>query len=180
MCMPDRKPLRLLRFDYNSPRYYFVTICTHEKRFFLGRCVGARHDSPTMQLSPYGRVADVAIAWIPARFSHVKVDKYIIMPNHIHLILCIEDGGNVAGAIRESPLRKTGRSTYSQVIGYYKASVSKEIHRRFHNSEPVWQRGSYDHIIRNEEDYLRIWQYIDTNPQKWELDCYHPDKERTT
>lgn len=131
-----------------------------------------------MQLSPFGLVVNETIRSVPAHFYNVRVDKYVIMPNHIHLVLIIEQRTNGAWASHASPLRN--QSVYAKVVGYIKAVASKEIHRRFHNSEPVWQRGSYDHIIRNEEDYLRIWQYIDTNPLKWELDCYHPDKERTT
>lgn len=171
--VPDRKSLRLKEYDYNASGYYFVTICTHEKKCIFGRCVGAIHESPAVQRSEYGMVADEIIHWIPTRFPQVSVDKYIIMPNHIHLILKIEEPGSEERAIRESPLRKNRRSTYSQVVGYYKASVSKEIHQKFQNNEPIWQRGSYDHIIRNYEDYLRIWEYIETNPHKWKLDCYY-------
>ena len=174
MCMPDRKPLRLLRFDYNSPGYYFVTICTHEKRFFLGRCVGARHDSPTIQLSPFGLIVDEVIRSIPYHFQTVTVDKYIIMPNHIHLVLIIAEPDKSSRASHASPLRN--QSAYAKVVGYLKATASREIHRRINPYTLLWQRGSYDHIIRNEQDYQRIWTYIDTNPLNWEQDCYYSEE----
>ena len=176
MSSPVRKPLRLKEYDYSTPGYYFVTVCTHEKKCLFGQCVGAIHESPVTRLSPYGIVVNEVIQSIPARFRNVLVDKYVIMPNHVHLILKIVESGGLVRAIRESPLQPKRRSTYSKVVGYFKATTSKEIHRRFQNGIVLWQRGSYDHIIRNNEDYQRIWQYIDTNPLKWELDCYYKEQ----
>jgi REP element-mobilizing transposase RayT len=88
----------------------------------------------------------------------VKVDKYVIMPNHVHMIIALEDA-NIS---------------ISYLIALLKTSITKQI-RRAYPSMQVWQRSFHDHIIRNEEDYQRIWSYIDTNPIRWELDCFYVD-----
>jgi REP element-mobilizing transposase RayT len=168
-----RKNLRLPTWDYSTPGYYFITICTAKKAHLFGRCVvGSLHEASSIYLSRYGTIVDNVIKQIPNHFSHIGIDKYVIMPNHLHLILTIADSEGVDWALHEAPLRRK-RSTVSKVVGYLKATASKEIHRNFCICEPIWQRGYYDHIIRNEPDYLRIWEYVDTNPQKWEQDCYY-------
>ena len=178
--LPQRKALRLREFDYSAPGYYFVTICTVQKEPLFGSIcpVGAIHESPAVRLSPMGQIADITVRSLPFHFQNITVEKYVIMPNHIHFILGISQGtsGAAERAIHESPLRSS-RSLYAQVIGYLKATVSKEIHRTIMNDIVIWQRGSYDHIIRNEQDFQRIWRYIDTNPQKWEDDCYYKESD---
>ena len=90
------------------------------------------------------------------------------MPNHVHLLLRIE----TEGAIHESPLRKQGtRSLLSKAVGFLKMNSSRQIHERC-PSLKVWQRGYYEHVIRNEKDFLEIWTYIDQNPAKWAEDQY--------
>lgn len=174
--LPKRKALRLKRFDYDAPGCYFVTICTARKEPLFGsiRSVGAIHESPVVYLSPMGQIVEQTILSLPLRFPALIVDQYVVMPNHIHLILRILEGSSDAkrGAIHESPLRPS-RSLYSKVIGYLKAAASKEIHRSVMEDILIWQRGSYDYIIRDETDFQCVWQYIHTNPQKWETDCYY-------
>lgn len=80
----------------------------------------------------------------------------------------------VAGAIHESPLQN-GRTEISKAVGYLKMNVSKSIHQT-HPDQVVWQRSFHDHIIRDEADYIRIWNYIDTNPTKWTEDCFYLSK----
>ena len=99
------------------------------------------------------------------RFKNINIDKYIIMPNHIHMIVVISG----EWAIRESPLPK--RSLLSQIVGYFKMNTAKQIHAENKNLD-VWQRGYYDNIIRNEKAYQVIYEYIDTNPLKWKEDKY--------
>ena len=161
-----RKPLRLETFDYSAPGAYFITICTHNRQKTLSQIVGAIHESPITALTTRGKIVDAVIKNIP-QHTGVKVDRYVVMPNHIHLILIIEEEPR---AIHESPLRK--RSAISNAVGYLKMNVSKMIHKRF-GDEPVWQRGYYDHVIRNERDYLEISKYIDENPLRWRLECYY-------
>jgi len=162
--LPKRKPTRLKNYDYNSEGAYFITICTHNRKNLFGNIVGAIHESPEMNLNSNGIIVDDYIRKSDSRFE-LKIDKYVIMPNHIHLIVVIEER-----AIRESPLRK--RSLISKAMGYLKMNASRDIHKNGYNDK-IWQRSFHDHIIRSEADYLSIWNYIDGNPQKWEKDCFY-------
>lgn len=153
MERPDRKRLRLEDFDYAGNGYYFITICTRDRRNLFIQPVGNGHAR-----SGAGRIAEENLLAIPSHFPHVMIDKYVIMPNHVHAILVIEG----ACAERACPF-----PTLSTVVGSYKSSVSKAV------GFPVWQKSFYDHVIRNESDYQMIWQYIENNPVKWELDRFY-------
>ena len=149
--LPKRKPTRIPGYDYSRVNYYFVTICTHEKR-----CLFYNHG----RLNDLGMIAQSCMQRIPQHFPGCKVDKFVIMPNHVHAILVI-DGANVL------PI--------TTVVGQYKAGVSKLIHQ----TQPdllVWQRSFHDHIIRSQKRYEQIWSYIDTNPLRWNEDCFYSEK----
>ena len=163
--LPQRKRLRLKNFDYSTPGAYFITICTHNRKCTLSRVVGAIHESPEIELMDYGKITDETIRNIPERYK-ATVDRYVIMPNHIHLIIIITDGEELR-AIRESPLR--GRSVISKVIGYVKMNASKGIHDKYDDAV-IWQRGFHDHIIRNCDDYEGHVKYIYENPVRWYYD----------
>ena len=154
MNLPYRKSPRLKKYNYANDGYYFVTLCAHNKNHLFG---------DISSLNEMGEIAITKLEDISAHFSNVRIDKYAIMPNHIHCILVIGCG---AKAERSRPF-----PTVSAVVGLYKSGVSRLIHA----SNPqitVWQKSFYDHIIRDESDYLRIWQYIDENPAKWKEDEY--------
>ena len=169
--LPQRKCLRLKNFDYSTPGAYFITICTHNRKCTLSRVVGAIHESPEIELTDYGKITDETIRNIPERYK-ATVDRYVIMPNHIHLIIIITDDEELR-AIRESPLR--GRSVISKAIGYIKMNASKEIHNRFGKIN-LWQRGFHDHIIRSKEDYEEHLKYIHENPMRWYYDELYADE----
>ena len=101
--LPQRKRLRLKNFDYSTPGAYFITVCTHNRKCTLTRVVGAIHESPEIELTDYGKIIDETIRNIPERYK-ATVDRYVIMPNHIHLIIIITDDEELR-AIRESPLQ---------------------------------------------------------------------------
>ena len=159
--LPERKHPRLKDFDY-SHGWYFVTICTAGKERILGRvCVGrGDHTPPCVELSATGRVVEKYIHGINAAYQNAITDKYVIMPNHVHLIVAIEPA---AGGGVWSP-RPTNLMT---VIRSFKTMVTKEL------GYSIWQTSYYDHVIRSEADYLRIWQYIDENPACWAEDEYY-------
>lgn len=144
-------------FNYNRGAY-FITICTHNRKKLFSNIVGAIHESPEIRLNSNGRILEGYIKQLSKLFA-IHTDKYVIMPDHIHLIIIIDDR-----AIPESPLHS--RSLVSKAIGYLKMNVSRDIHKSGYG-EKVWQRSYYDHIIRNQEDYNEIWEYIDNNPEKW-------------
>lgn len=162
---PKRKRLRLKGYDYSRDGYYFVTICVKYLRNLLGhvgRDVLIAPDvpiEPEVQLSEYGNVVSKHINIIDTRLPGIWVDKYVIMPNHIHMIIVIDQAAG-GGAI------ETSRPTLSGIIRSFKTMVTKEI------GVSVWQTSFHDRIIRNEAEYRLIWQYIDENPAKWQADRY--------
>ncbi len=101
MELPKRKPTRLKDYDYSSEGAYFITICSHNKQCIFSQVVGAIHESPEIVLNENGKIINDIIRKLNDRFN-IIVDKYVIMPNHIHLIVVIEESKR---AIRESPLQ---------------------------------------------------------------------------
>ncbi len=158
--LPKRKRVRLENFDYSTEGAYFITICTKDRRMILSQIVGAIHESPAVELTKIGFVVENTIEKMSSRFG-IEIDQYIIMPNHIHLIIVIED---LDRAIRESPLHK--RSVISKAIGYMKMNVSKQI-RETNPNISLWQRSFYDHVIRDREDFLNHQKYILESPLHW-------------
>ena len=143
----QRKPLRLRGYDYGRTGYYFVTVCTAVR----GKT------SPRGVLTPVGKITEQAISEIPSHYPNIKVDTYVVMPDHVHMILEIHATGD--GRLIAAP---TGMDL-SKVIQQFKRVVSKTA------GFSIWQRSYYDHIVRNREDLENIRQYIQTNPQKWIL-----------
>ena len=133
--------------------------------------VGGIHESPDPQLTTCGKIVESVIQSIPAHL-HVTIDRYVIMPNHVHLIAIIMEE-DMLGEIRESPLQS--RSIMSKLIGYIKMNASKAI-RQHYGDVAVWQRGYHDHVIRNREDYVALAEYIQTNPIRWELDKFYSEE----
>jgi len=160
MDKPTRKPNRLRDFDYSSPGVYFVTICTRDKeKLFWSDSVGASIARPIKPaLSPCGKLVEKAICEIPKRYPMISLDKYVVMPNHIHLLLRINT--DESGRAMLAP-------TISTVVQQMKGAVTKSYGRS------IWQKLFYDHVIRNQRDYDEIWNYIENNPLKWENDCYY-------
>ena len=176
---PTRKNTRLKNWDYSSPGAYFITFCSHSYKYLFSRIsVGAIHESPETYeaflyeysetfLTNSGKIIQSFINRVPERFN-VYISDFVIMPNHIHMIIWINER-----AIRESPLRS--RSMISKIVGYIKMNSSKEIHKIYPETD-IWQRNYHDHIIRTEEDYVRIAEYIYNNPGKWNEDCFYKEK----
>lgn len=148
---PQRKTTRIPGYDYSRVNYYFITICTHEKR-----CLFYEHG----RLNEMGIIAQTCMQEIPRYFQGCKVDKFVIMPNHVHAILVIDE---------------VGVSAVTTIVGQYKAGVSKLIHQHSPGLV-VWQRSFHDHVIRTQKRYEKIWSYIDTNPQRWCEDCFYTEE----
>ena len=102
MELPKRKPTRLKEYDYSTPGAYFITICTKDKKKILSEIVGdGIYDVPHIKLLPCGEIVDKYIQVMNERFEGAAVEKYIIMPNHIHLIIDIE--GENGGGMSQAP-----------------------------------------------------------------------------
>ena len=149
-ALPKRKPTRIPGYDYSRVNYYFVTICTHEKQ-----CLFYKEG----RLNEMGIIAQTCMKEIPQHFPGCRIDKFVVMPNHVHAILVIDGAGS---------------TTATAIIGQYKASVSRLIHQ-FSPDLAIWQRSFHDHIIRTQKGYEKIWSYIDTNPMRWREDCFYPE-----
>ena len=159
---PKRKRIRLSDYDYSASGAYFVTICTHEKRCILSEiAVGEGLAPPVPQVSSIGQCVEEQIQGITCRYPTVGIDRYVIMPNHVHLIITLREQ---AGGASPSP-------TLYDVVRVIK-SVSTRQARPLLGERPLWQRSYYEHVIRNERDYEEIWNYIDQNPAKWTDDPY--------
>ena len=151
--LPKRKRNRLEEFDYALNGAYFVTICVSGRHAMLWDST-AFQETPSkneIRLSRYGEIIDQGIHDIELYYPQVAVDKYCIMPDHVHMILLfkpIADG------------RMISAPTLSTVVGQMKRWVSRQI------GFSLWQKSFYDRIIRNEAEYQQIWKYIDENPVK--------------
>ena len=150
MKFPKRKSPRLPKYDYASDNYYFVTICTHNKKCIFGK---------PQELSRYGKIVEQHILALSDHFNGVHIDQYVVMPNHIHLILVLENEQN---------------PNCSQIIALFKSGVSRQIHSMVQEVK-LWQRSYHDHVIRNQYEYEKIWLYIEANPMQWEKDCFYID-----
>lgn len=160
MDLPKRKPTRLKEFDYSKQGAYFITICTHNRKNILSDIIvgeGLRA-LPQVRLTPIGELVNNVIIYIDENYNDVSVDKYVIMPNHIHVIIKIDIPSGGDGT---PPLQ------LYDIIGRFKSFTTKEY------GNILWQRSFHDHIIRNINDYLDIWNYIDLNPQKWDEDSFN-------
>ncbi|MBR3692092.1 MAG: transposase [Clostridia bacterium] len=160
--MEIRKHPRLKDSDYAAGGAYFVTVCTHVKAKTLGSVVGRGLAPAVPRLTDCGRIVEQQLLDLENRFKHIKVDKYVIMPNHVHVIFIVMPAA--AGA---SP-----RPTVSDVICAWK-SLSARRCKTEGKCQKLWQSSFYDHIIRDENDYLTRWNYIDTNPARWAEDEYY-------
>ena len=158
---PNRKKNRLKDFDYGQMGYYFVTLCTqNRKHIFKIESVGNdRRVVPKVK----NQIIHRCIEKIENEFGNVKFDKYVIMPDHLHFIINITE-------------RHAGRSLQDIMRSFKAMSTNEYIKGIKNNNLPafdkkLWQKSYYDHVIRNEQDYREIWEYIENNPLKYVLTC---------
>ena len=158
--LTKRKTTRLHNADYNGAGVFFLTICTQNRRCVLSRVVGTGVlDGPRIELTPYGMIADKYIKQLNGFYDHISVESYVIMPNHIHILLVVRDSGP-----SRTPVPTIQNSTVSRFISTLKRFCNKEY------GENIWQYRSNDHIIRNREDYEEHLKYIYENPMRWYYD----------
>lgn len=132
MVFHSRKSTRIPNYDYSSANYYFITICAQGHKCIFGQ---------PNQLNEIGEIAKKHILQLPKYYQHVIVDKFVVMPNHIHFILVLNGENN---------------PTVTQIIGQLKTGITKEI-RKGNPDMDIWQRSFHDHIIRNQKSYEKIW-----------------------
>lgn len=168
MELPKRKRTRLKGYDYSLPGMYFITICTKGRKQLFGEIINGE-----MKLNILGEIVHREILNIERHYSNIEIDKYVIMTNHIHMIIFIKELEKAEG-INPFP---TKRFDVSNVVGKFKAAVTRSVGNAFMHSADgqIWQSSYNDHIIRSKNDYIKIWEYIDTNVIRWENDCFYID-----
>jgi len=153
--LPSRKKNRLDGYDYRENGGYFVTICTEKRKPLFWEDPEekvAPSDSP--KLSPIGKIVEHGLIQMERCYPSVTLDKYKIMPDHIHFVLILENKGGC------------GSPSLSRIVQQFKGSVRKQA------GFPIWQKSFYEHVIRNDQDYSQIWEYIEENPMALYMDKY--------
>jgi putative transposase len=171
--------VRLKNWDYRNNGAYFITINTGNRKHFFGEIINSE-----MQLSPIGEYAENFWMEIPKHFPFVELGNFVVMPNHTHGILIINNVKSLQCNEMDKSLQcndSTGNQYYSDIspksgsistiIRSYKSVVSK--HARLLNPEFLWQPKFHDHVIRNSESFERIQNYIENNPSNWKEDKFY-------
>ncbi len=179
---------RLQGWDYGSNAVYFVTICTKDRECFFGEIVEtqnfASQQQPTMQFSPIGKIANDYWLEIPKHFPFVKLDEFVTMPNHVHGIIIIDkrddDGDRRDAKFCVSTGEQTQPSStntfgpqsknLASIIRGYKSAVKK--YATINNINFAWQSRFHDHIIRDNQSFNNISNYIINNPGNWAQDQF--------
>ncbi|NWF89291.1 MAG: transposase [Ignavibacteriaceae bacterium] len=168
-----RKSIRLREYDYSEPNWYYVTICTYDRKNLFGDIKNSK-----MVLNDFGKFVNEEWLRTKELRKNIDLDEYVIMPNHFHGILIIERRDTarcVPTSINDK--RKFGEmqpGSLSAIIRSFKSAVTKRINELKNvQGKEVWQKGFYEHIIRNEHDLYNIRKYIGLNPFKWEIDEYY-------
>lgn len=177
--MKTRKSIRLQDYDYSQSGEYFITICVNQRQNRLGNI-----SNDKSILSVEGQIINKWIIQLAERFKNISIDSYIIMPNHIHFIIEIklsesDDLSNLKLPQKNETDLETWRVARTKmllpkIINYLKTNSSIELNRL--NNEignKFWQANYYEHIIRNEKDYLKISSYIENNPITWNEDRFN-------
>lgn len=144
--LPSRKRIRLQYYDYSEENMYFITICIKDRLEILGKII-----EENINLTKEGNIVKQNVSKIQKIYKNVIINEYVIMPNHIHILLLINYKSNV---------------TISKVIKHFKTNITREI------GYSIWQKSFYEHIIRNEKEYLQIKKYIKNNVINWKKDKY--------
>ena len=169
--LKKRKTTRLNGADYNRNQAVFLTICTKERQCILSRIVGTGVlDGPQIELTKYGQIADKYINQLNDFYDDLSVESYVIMPNHIHIMLWVKGAENgpsrtpVTDGPSRTPVPTVQNSIPSRFVSTFKRFCNKEY------GVNIWQYRSNDHIIRNRQDYDEHLRYIYENPMRWYYD----------
>ncbi len=154
-----RKPTRLKNYDYSSTGTYFVTVCTQNRiNYFSDIVISNASEPATVRLTRFGKIAEEQIKAINFKYVDVDIENYVIMPNHIHMIISTFYDNE-----------KDNNISVTDVVRIFKSLTT----RLCKVGPVIFQRSFYDHIIRNDTDYSRILNYINNNPSRWEEDSLY-------
>jgi len=186
-----RRSIRFRGYDYSSPGAYFITICSHNKRFLFGNVVDGK-----MHRNDYGEIVQEEWFRSTTLRKEIQLDAWMVMPNHVHGIVMITPVGarghapGTAKALRPTPIRDVGAHGHAPLqrrprslatfVGGFKGAAKTGINKmRGTPGAPVWQENYYDHVIRNEDELNKIREYILTNPLRWAYDRENPERKPT-
>jgi REP element-mobilizing transposase RayT len=198
-----RHSIRLKDYDYSQAGAYFVTICAWQRECLFGEIVNGE-----MVLNDMGQIVNLVWSALPEHFTSIQLDEYLIMPNHFHGILHINETIEVVGgvgvkqgssalpafdlrgikgkagealALPLPPLRGSASGSLCSIVQNYKSVSTRKINKLRNNPGcAVWQRNYYERVIRNEDVLFRAREYIVNNPMKWELDRENPINAKNT
>lgn len=179
--------IRAQWWDYGWNGAYFITICTQDRKHYFGEI-----QNDKMVLSEVGIIADILWHQIPIHHKNVELGDFVVMPNHIHGILIIDkklDDANIVDTghalylpppeIFQKPgsnrFQNIGKNTISSIVGSYKSAVTKHANRLGYPHQ--WQKLFYDNIIRSNNDYQKISDYIVSNPENWTKDKFKTENK---
>ena len=176
--LPQRGAMRLPNYDYSQSGCYFVTLCVKDRKPILCKILpNARVGTDVLVRPPYkirftqiGFSVRDTIAYIDENYPNVKIDKYCIMPDHVHLLLTIQDtdGRGRPSLRKKSFVTERVQMPLGRIIRQFKTFTTKQARDLLGDKDfLLWQPRFYDHVIRNDEDYAEKWQYIDENPLKY-------------
>lgn len=159
--LPQRKHHKMKNYDYSLPGYYYVTICVNDSGTVLSQVgQGLAPAETTVKLTDIGKIAEEQLVGLNSRFSHVRIDRYIIMPNHIHLII----------ELIGDPIKcmEITRPDLYEIIGTYKSITTRVCNKVFNTpGRKLFQTSFYESVIRSEQGYYEAYQYIEGNPARW-------------
>lgn len=183
-----RKSIRLKNYDYSKEGLYFITICTQNREYLFGEIVNGK-----MILNNAGLMIEKIYKELPVYFENIKIEEYVIMPNHFHCIIEIIDlvGAESISAQKENiesisqmnvSIKRVDMestpTTIPKIIQTFKRYTTIEYIKMVKNNQlpnfdkRIWQRNYYENIIGNEKVYFKVMEYIETNPAKWDEDRY--------
>lgn len=167
--LPQRKNIRLPHYDYRQNGMYFVTLCTFNRQHTLSSIQSADNVNVQTQLTKFGTITEHCLNNLSGKYTTASISKYVIMPNHLHMIMSIEKPAQPGDALTATP-------ALGSIIAWFKYETTKLMNASLNgNIKKHWQRSFYDHVIRSDQDYLDIWTYIDNNPAKWQEDKYYTE-----
>lgn len=146
---PRRHSLRLKGHDYSQAGAYFITVCTHRRVLLFGAVTDA-----DVHLNEIGAIVNQSWANLPNHYPGIELDSFIVMPNHVHGIILLGD----------EPVRRHG---IPEIVRGFKTFSARSANKRRRVGPALWQRGYYEHVIRDERALNRIRAYITNNPARW-------------
>ena len=165
--MAFHKRNRLENYDYSTDGVYYLTICTDKRKQLLSRIVARGIlDAPETVLSPIGSKIEDAILFLNQKWDTISVHSYVIMPNHVHLLVEVRDACNDS-AEGASRMPRATDAVIPRFVSALKRYTSRECRYE------LWQTSYYDHVIRDDRDYQVKWEYIANNPARWLEDEYY-------